>query len=59
MKKILVPEEAYTGRNQTTDMVDCTSRVLPEAKMCIDTPYYKSEVLALWSRESTCRLDRG
>ena len=28
-------------------MVDCTSRVLPEAKVIIDTPYYKGEVLAL------------
>ena len=47
VKKILVPEEAYTGRNQTMIMVDCTSRVLPEAKVSIDTPYYKGEVLAL------------
>ena len=46
-KKILVPEEAYIGRNQTMIIVDCTSRVLPEAKVSIDTPYYKGEVLAL------------
>ena len=43
----LVQEETYTGRNQTLVMVDCTSRVLPEAKVSIDTPYYKGEVLAL------------
>ena len=47
VKKILIPEEAYTGRNQTQVMVDCTSRVLPEAKVSVDTPYYKGEVLAL------------
>ena len=28
-------------------MVGCTSRVLPEAKVSIDTPYYKGDVLAL------------
>ena len=28
VKKILVPEEACTGRNQTMVMVDCTSQVL-------------------------------
>ena len=47
MKKILIPEETYTGRNQTMVMVDCTSRVLPEAKVSNDTPYNKGEVLAL------------
>ena len=36
VKKTLVPEEAYTGRNQTMVIVDCTSRVLPEAKLSID-----------------------
>ena len=33
VKKALVPEEAYTGRNQTMVMVDCSSRELSEAKM--------------------------
>ena len=47
VKKTLGPEEACTGRNRTMVIVDCTSRVLPEAKMSIDTPYYKDEVLAL------------
>ena len=47
VKKILVPKEAYTGRNQTMFIVDCTSRVLPDANVSIDTPYYKGEVLAL------------
>ena len=47
VKKPLVPEEAYTGRKQTMVMVDCTSRVLPEEKVNIDTPYYKGEVLTL------------
>ena len=28
-------------------LVDCTSRVLSEANMTINTPYYKGEVLAL------------
>ena len=28
-------------------MVDSSSRVLPEAKVSIDTPYYKGEVLVL------------
>ena len=47
VKQILVPEEAYTGRSQTMVMVDCTSRVLPEAKVSIGTSYYNGEVLAL------------
>ena len=38
---------AYTGRNQTMVMVDCTSRILLEAKVNTGTPYYKGEVLAL------------
>ena len=45
--KLLVPEEAHTGRIQTVVMVDYTTRVLPEAKVSIDTTYYKGEVLAL------------
>ena len=47
VKKILVTEEAYPRKNQTMVMLDCTSRVLPEAKLSINTPYYKGEVLAL------------
>ena len=47
MSKDLVPESAYTGRSQTMVMVDYSSRVLPEVKVSIDTPYYKGEVLAL------------
>ena len=43
----LVPESAYTGRSQTMVMVDYSSRVVPEVKLSIDTPYYKGEVLAL------------
>ena len=43
----LVPESAYTGRSQTMVMVDYSSRVVPEVKVSIDTPYYKGEVLAL------------
>ena len=45
--KDLVPESAYTGRSQTMVMVDYSSRVVPEVKISIDTPYYKGEVLAL------------
>ena len=45
--KDLVPESAYTGRSQTMVMVDYSSRVVPEVKVSIDTPYYKGEVLAL------------
>ena len=47
VSKDLVPESAYTGRSQTMVMVDCSSRVVPEVKVSIDTPYYKGEVLAL------------
>ena len=47
VSKDLVPESAYTGRSQTIDMVDYSSRVVPEVKVSIDTPYYKGEVLAL------------
>ena len=45
--KDLVPESAYTGRSQTMVMVEYSSRVVPEVKVSIDTPYYKGEVLAL------------
>ena len=47
VSKDLVPESAYTGRSQTMVMVDYSSRVVPEEKVSIDTPYYKGEVLAL------------
>ena len=45
--KDLVPESAYTERSQTMVMVDYSSRVVPEVKVSIDTPYYKGEVLTL------------
>ena len=47
VSKDLVLERAYTGRSQTMVMVDYSSRVVPEVKVSIDTPYYKGEVLAL------------
>ena len=47
VSKHVVPEGAYTGRNQTMVMVDYSTRVVPEVKVNIDTPYYKGEVLAL------------
>ena len=47
VSKDLVPESAYTGRSQTMVTVDYSSRVVPEVKVSIDTPYYKGEVLAL------------
>ena len=47
VSKDLVPESAYTGRSQTMVMVDYSSRVVPEVKVSIDTPYYKGQVLAL------------
>ena len=47
VSKDLVPESAYTGRSQTMVMVDYSSRLVPEVKVSIDTPYYKGEVLAL------------
>ena len=47
VSKDLVPESAYTGRSQTMVMVDYSSRVVPEVKVSIDTPYYKGVVLAL------------
>ena len=47
VSKDLVPESAYTGRSQTMVMVDYSSRVVPEVKVSIDTPYYRGEVLAL------------
>ena len=47
VSKDLVPKSAYTGRSQTMVMVDYSSRVVPEVKVSIDTPYYKGEVLAL------------
>ena len=47
VSKDLVPESAYTGRSQTMVMVDYSSRVVPEVKISIDSPYYKGEVLAL------------
>ena len=47
VSKDLVPGSAYTGRSQTMVMVDYSSRVVPEVKVSIDTPYYKGEVVAL------------
>ena len=51
MSKDLVPESAYTGRSQTMVMVDHFSRMVPEVKVSIDSPYYKGEVLALCVEE--------
>ena len=45
-RKDLLPESAYTGRSHTMVMVDYSSRVVPEVKVSINTPYYKGEVLA-------------
>ena len=63
VKKTLVPEEAYIGRNQTMVMVDCTCRILPKvifkAKVSIDTPYYKGEVLALCLENTPVDLIAG
>ena len=47
VSKDLVPESVYTGRSQTMVMVDYSSKLVPEVKVSIDTPYYKGEVLAL------------
>ena len=47
VSKDLVTETAYKGRSQTMVIVDCSSRVVPEVKVSIDTSYYKKEVLAL------------
>ena len=47
VSKDLIPESAYTGRSHTMVMIDYSSRVVPEVKVSIDTPYYKGEVLAL------------
>ena len=47
VSKDLAPESSYTGRSQNMVMVDYSSRVVPEVKVSIDTPYYKGEVLAL------------
>ena len=47
VSKNLLPESLYTGRSQTMVMVDYSSRVVPEVKVSIVTPYYKGEVLAL------------
>ena len=47
VSKHVNPEGAYTGRNQTMVMVDYSTRVVPEVKVNVDTPYCKGEVLAL------------
>ena len=47
VSKDLVPESAYTGQSHTMVMVDYSTRVVPEVKVSIDTPYCKGEVLAL------------
>ena len=59
VSKDLLPESAYTGRSQTMVMVDYSSRVVPEVKESIDTPYYKGEVLALCVEKPLVGLIRG
>ena len=59
VSKDLVPESAYTGRSQTLVMVDYSSRVVPEVKVSIDTPYYKREVLALCEEKTLAGLIIG
>ena len=57
VSKDLAPESAYTGRSQTMVMVDYSSRVVPEVKVSIDTPYYKGEVLALCLEKTISRVN--
>ena len=38
-------------------MVDYSSRVVPEVKVNIDTPYYRGEVLALCVEKKLVRSD--
>ena len=59
VSKDLVPKNAYTGRSQTMVMVDYSSRVVPEAKVSIDIPYYKEEVLALCVEKPLVGLIKG
>ena len=59
VSKDLVPESAYTGRSHTIVMVDYSSRVVPEVKVSIDTPYYKGEVLALCAEKTLVGLIKG
>ena len=40
-------------------MVDYSSRVVPEVKVCIDTPYHKGEVLALCVEKPLVGLIKG
>ncbi|MEW8548610.1 MAG: hypothetical protein AB2693_34345, partial [Candidatus Thiodiazotropha sp.] len=47
VRKSLVPQSAFTGKTLTMVMVDSSTQTLPEAKVSIDSPYYKGEVLAL------------
>ena len=44
---VIVSKDLVPERSQTMVMVDYSSRVVPEVKVSIDTPYYKGEVLAL------------
>ena len=57
VSKDLVTESAYKGRSQTMVIVDCSSRVVPEVKVSIDTSYYKKEVLALCVEKTISRFN--
>ena len=47
IKQSLVSSEASTGKMHSCMMIDRTTLQLPEAKISLDTPYFKGDTLAL------------
>ncbi|KAL1441895.1 hypothetical protein MTO96_008211 [Rhipicephalus appendiculatus] len=47
VRRKLVKEEELTGRNKLVYLVDGTARMLPEARIEVDTPYFTGHLTAL------------
>ncbi|XP_062572173.1 uncharacterized protein LOC134234132, partial [Saccostrea cucullata] len=51
VRRSLVKDESLTGKSETCILADNTKRVVPLAKVCIDSPYVKGE-FEVWCMEN-------
>lgn len=47
VKRSLVPDSKLTGSIRTIRLLDQSTKSLPEAEVCIDSPFFKGQVLAV------------
>ncbi|XP_040070994.1 uncharacterized protein LOC120843638 [Ixodes scapularis] len=59
IKRELIRDDQLTGETQPVYVVDGTARMLPEARVEIDTPYYSGDITALCMAEPLYDLILG